>query len=817
MQHWLSRVFALTLVGVFGACTGQVGTPVEQSNSNSNSNSGGTVEPCDDGYARVAGECLDIDECLTVACGANATCQNQPGSYACVCNTGFQGDGTQCTALPNRCDDMAAILASDDYGCVGCHDQTPGDSGGGLDLLSEGVELRLLNQRSRKTSCRNELLIDATDWQNSMILKLVDPTRYAAWGDDPCTQPMPFVGTQVSEADIECFEQWVQTIVETTEAPPPLPEIPFDPMPVESAVAKTKFLVHGGPLTDAELAAAQNDDGELDQAALRRLIQEWMSTPQFERKVRDFLQLSLQQYEINPRNQRYRDQFDPITNNNGQPVAIDRDAFFANLEASFVRTAWNIVSSRGDFRDVVTTRRWQVTTAMLAALVYADRSNNGRDNRFAQFAHLTPADYSDWRDVTFTAATDESEVPQYANNAAFAASLRSIPDGGSLPLRAPRVGFFNTPTFFESWETNEDNQFRVTANQAVLTALDILFEAGDTTPQSNLNGLAEEHAQPETACYQCHRLLDPMRLEFSNVYTYRYRVRDTIETELAPSFAFQGYTAAPLNMDEFAQALVSHPRFPVAWVQKLCMWTNSQRCVEDDPEFVRLVNRFSADYDFMGLLLDMLTSPLVTGAEITDTHDGVEFFISVGRSNHMCNALETRIRAARADRCSAEGPDAAVCQVRDGIGCDENNTTRSMAQLISSDAYGRGAREFIQESVSGPFNARAMTELCTELADREVGGGNRTFSQQDISGSLDRMVEFIMGLPPTHPRYATARAVLQRSYDIGVNDTACPEGTDVIEANRTEVVCGYDLSTTRALYIPWILACSSPELAGQGL
>ena len=40
-------------------------------------------------------ECPDVDECkLGLAqCHPNASCVNQPGSFKCVCNRGFTGDG----------------------------------------------------------------------------------------------------------------------------------------------------------------------------------------------------------------------------------------------------------------------------------------------------------------------------------------------------------------------------------------------------------------------------------------------------------------------------------------------------------------------------------------------------------------------------------------------------------------------------------------------------------------------------------------------------------------------------------------------------
>ena len=824
MLRKTSPVIALALVGFAIGCSGRVGDVPDPQEPGPNNNNTTKPQVCQTGYERIDDTCQDIDECQASPCDANATCTNQLGSFECACNDGFQGNGTTCSAVANRCDDFTAVLA--DNGCVTCHDSTPGVEGGDLDLLSPGVGERLVARPSGNSSCNNQLLIDPANPGDSMVLKLIDPERHAAW-TNKCIGMMPFGRMGVPAADVTCFEQWVQEVADNyTPPPPPPPPPPFDAMPAESVLSKAKYILHGGAVTAAEIEGVTTDDGTLSRAGLRRVIESWRSTPEFQRKIESFLKLSLQQQEINPRTtnrgQAYRDQFDPINNNNGNFV-IDRTTFLQSLDEIFVRTAWQIVATGGDFRQVATTRRWQVTTAILAALVYADRARNPGD-RFKLLAHLQDSDYSDWRAVNFTQASAASEVPQFQNTAAFVANLRGIANGGSLPLRAPRVGFFNTPTFFESWETNDDNQFRVTTNQAILGALDILFEAGDTTNQANENGLATEHAQPDTACYQCHRLLDPMRLQFRNVYNFRYRMLDQPEAELAPSFAFQGFTATPLSMDDFGQALVSHPRFPTAWVQKLCMWANAQRCVETDPEFTRLVNHFVAsDYDLMDLVLEVFTSPLVTNAAATATHETNEFFVSAARSNHMCSALQTRIRSARTERCAAEqaaNPDAnpAVCNQRNNMGCNAINQTRAMAQLISEDGYGRGSREFIQESQSGPFNSRALLEICTVIATREVGGGNQTFTPADVNGSIDRMVRHVMGLPNTHPRFAAARDALRRAYDIGRATPRCSEnGGDVVDDNATDITCGFALSAVRALYISWILACSSPELAGLGI
>ena len=49
--------------------------------------------------------CIDIDECkethvdFTFECDMNAKCQNSYGSYYCVCNDGYEGDGKTCDRL----------------------------------------------------------------------------------------------------------------------------------------------------------------------------------------------------------------------------------------------------------------------------------------------------------------------------------------------------------------------------------------------------------------------------------------------------------------------------------------------------------------------------------------------------------------------------------------------------------------------------------------------------------------------------------------------------------------------------------------------
>ena len=40
---------------------------------------------------------LDRNECEESPCGNNATCNNTEGSYTCLCNNGYVGNGLQCS------------------------------------------------------------------------------------------------------------------------------------------------------------------------------------------------------------------------------------------------------------------------------------------------------------------------------------------------------------------------------------------------------------------------------------------------------------------------------------------------------------------------------------------------------------------------------------------------------------------------------------------------------------------------------------------------------------------------------------------------
>lgn len=734
-------------------------------------------------------------------------------------------------------------------GCTSCHNATPGVTGGELDLLSAGIGGRLLGRASNNPGCAEERLIDPERPEASLLLRLVSRERYPAPDGGCQVNPMPLgVLTNpelaMSSFHVDCVDQWVREVAAAHE---PVAQVsaPFDPAPAESAVAKAKYLLNGAAPTDTEITTARAADGGLNRDALRGLIDSWMRDgggsvrPAFESKMRDFLSLTLQQ-RASPvaNNFRYRSQLRPTVG--GAPTQIDRTALFASLPRVFQDTALGIVSRDEDFRRVVTTRRWYVTTATLAAIIYADRSDltNARDaipreQQFGNFAHLLEGDYSDWRHVRFAQA-DEASPPdlQYDNTAAFAASVRAVGEDDTLRLRAPRVGFFNTLEFFDNWLTNVDNQFRVTTSQTLIAALDLIFEAGDTTEQPSLAGLAEDHAQEGTACYACHRLLDPMRIQFQRFYTEGHNQARQQAAEDLASFAFHGHVASPLSsMDEFAEALVRHPRFATAWTQKLCMWANSTRCDEGDPEFQRVADTFAAGYDaassqddfrFSTLVRELMSSTLITGTEDSRNHQTQEFFVSATRRRHFCQAIDMRAAQVVQERCATEeGLPADFCEPRPSL-C--NGRLTNLARSLGEEGYGRGTRNLTTPSAPDPFQQRSVQEVCQLAASRMIGGGSQPLSSARGAelATVERFVRLVMGLPRVHPRHQQAHDQLRRTYQLLRAEPACSAQQDPIADNAQvpvdgEFVCGLGMGVTNALRATMTMACSSPDLMGLGL
>ncbi|MCB9548295.1 MAG: hypothetical protein H6706_20965 [Myxococcales bacterium] len=694
------------------------------------------------------------------------------------------------------CDPTAAIAV-----CRACHG--PQRAEAGLDLSPLGLADRLVGVESAR--CAGRLLIDPAEPERSLMLALVDPARYDAAGQPCGLGLMPPGSAGLAAEDVACLASWVDDVAGSVEPPPPP-----DDTPIDGALVKVKSLLTGGAPTAEERAAVVADP-----AALRALLTDWIETPAFEAKLQTFLQTALQQDFVGA----LEDQLDKPRGLRARLRRLE-----ANLAESFARTAVRIVRDRRPFTDILTTRDWELTTAATMALVYADQNANQRgqahtlvrrapadaprpvtvewmvenrtwvepsipqdcdfignlqsdqtldfllglircrgnqpDYRYENPA-LLDADFTDWRTITLSNANADNPPPVFYD-------LPTLRAATGVRLRVRRAGFFTTPAFLANFPTNDDNLFRVTTNQALIVALQTTFASGDPTEAFESDAVDDEHADPATECYGCHRLLDPMRVAMWDAFSPKYQ-RAQARTDFTAQFAFQGHRVeAPMQTPiAFGQALASHPRFKTAWVQRLCYWANSQACNEADPAFVAIADAFEASgYDLKALLVDLFASPLVLDVPL----------ISVTRANHFCPLVEERMG------------DATLCNgLGDALG------------LIPKDEFSRGDTVPAMASLPSTFGFAAAEALCQRLAGKLVGGANtgRPLNTAEPEAAVRQVVERLMGLHTGHPRHDAALAALQAHYEAA---RALPEATN-----------GSALREVAAV------ACLSPDVMGVGL
>jgi hypothetical protein len=399
-------------------------------------------------------------------------------------------------------------------------------------------------------------------------------------------------------------------------------------------------------------------------------------------------------------------------------------------------------------------------------------------------------DFDDWRMVTVRQPTAGESTSTFYD-------LPTLRQSNALVLNLPRVGFFTTPAFFANWQTNTSNTMRVTMNQTLIVALGAMFDGVDsTTPapdaDGGLPGLDLVHAGPGTACYVCHRLLDPTRSLLSSTYSWNYHAQDTASLVGQPGeFAFQGVVASPKTVFDLATILSTHPLFASAWVQKLCEYANSQPCETQDPEFVRVVKDFqSGGYSWKELVTDILSSPLTTGATTTQTTADEGETIAVSRRDHLCAALNFRFGFD--DICALLPTTTPV-----------SATIAQIARGLPSDGYGRGAVAPVLPNTPSLFYRSGTENMCEAVARLviDVAAGKQvatvTWSSANPGPAIADFVQIVMGLVPSDPRYGPALAILT-SHD---QAALAVQGT----------------TATEALQSTFIAACLAPSAVSLGM
>jgi hypothetical protein len=400
---------------------------------------------------------------------------------------------------------------------------------------------------------------------------------------------------------------------------------------------------------------------------------------------------------------------------------------------------------------------------------------DGQQNFKSTFS--TPEDLI-WRAVTVRAPMPGEKLTPFYD-------LKTLRTKDEIVVRMPRVGFFSTPAFFANWQTNKSNQARDAMNQTLVVAIGTSINPVDKGTSTVLDtGTDGEHSDPNSPCYSCHQTMDPMRLIFRKAFTYTYHLQQNPAQALDKSakFDFLGETAPLLSLDDLAQTLIKHPRYPIAWVQKLCYYANSDACAEDDPEFIRIAKAFAdSKFDFHTLVGELFSSPIITGAEKTKTRVDFGETVSISRQDHLCASLTNRLKLP-----------ASVC------GSIANATqAQAVANNIPSDGYLRGAEAPALSTDPTLFFRGAGETICQIAADIVVDKAPMSlYSSAKKDQAITDFVGNIMGLATGDPTSAPAMQILQDHYDAAIAAKATP---------------------TDALKSTFVLACTSPTSLAMGL
>ncbi|MEM9187594.1 MAG: hypothetical protein AAGF12_00360 [Myxococcota bacterium] len=722
---------------------------------------------------------------------------------------GSQPGGGQCGTT-----EVQEVFARN--GCLGCHNESPDLAGGGLDLMSARLTTRLMARPSRNPTCSDDFLLDPMEPGASLLLRTIAPDRYAGFGNESCVfSPMPLATEAVvPREDVNCLEEWIGQL--DGELPEPEVLVAHDAFTV---LSKVKYVLHGGVVTLEELEAVTAPDGSADPTALSEVVESWMETDEFHAKRRQFLELTLQQ---SPADTNYFFQY-----RNTRSIRLS--GLRENLRMGMIRTAERIIDANEDFRTIVTTRDWEMTTLLLLALKLGDNPPDKPDGKFRkdnpmndmrevlredETAYDVVADAEDWRTVTILhdpTSTHMTEGPDFMD-AAYAEELRSIPNGGTVTLRAPRLGFFTTPAFFQTWLTNRDNEFRVTANQALLIALGRTFTAGDPTLRNvGDEGVDLDLFPPGTECYGCHKNIEGMRVAWLSAFDPVHTRQRAPEAPFSDAdFSFQGLSMPIATLEDWAEAVASHPAFAKAWVLKVCQWASSIECDEHNETVRSLAEDFErSGHNLTHLIRAFFSSELVTHTSPTEGSEFPGAQVSIARSNHYCHAMRTRLSAIRAAEGGSPTSRADIC--------NRGNTQPILASSIPTEQWTRGAPEFHQPSSFGAMSAVSFQGLCA-LAAEDVAGRQGILPVNEPERALDVITADLLGFPRGSARYEARRETLQELYDRQVAVPICADAaalsTTLQEGSES---CGLGLDDEAALANIWTIVCQSPALTGVGL
>lgn len=430
-----------------------------------------------------------------------------------------------------------------------------------------------------------------------------------------------------------------------------------------------------------------------------------------------------------------------------------------------------------------------------AGVIYADGGNlpPGACDDLIDTSTLAVSDFSHWRMVTIRKpGAGEVPTPYWDSD-----TLRS---GTELLFNIERVGFFTTPSFLASWNTNTSNQARVTINQTLIVALNQAFDGTDGTQPLSTAAVDEAHLLP--GCINCHRQLDPMRQFFRHDYTIPFHEQIDAgglhETDagagnpnIPPQFVWGGVAQQGSSIADLARLLTQQSNVAAAWAQKLCQWGNSATCDASDPEFQRIVGVFqSSHFDWSSLVIELFSSPIVTYLEDTQTADTVGETFPIARQGHLCALLSNRLGIA--DICGLSPATSVPYNLR---------VATTVATAYPSDQFSRGQVSpsvFVLANDPNLFTRTGLENLCLSIATSVVDAPGSKYSSHQSQVAISDFVYNLMGL--TGDRATPMLQLLTDHY----NEALTEKGDAGV------------VTPTVALRSTFTLACLSPYVVGLG-
>ncbi len=388
---------------------------------------------------------------------------------------------------------------------------------------------------------------------------------------------------------------------------------------------------------------------------------------------------------------------------------------------------------------------------------------------------VTDADFEDWRLVTIRTPNPGEATDQFFD-------LVALREKSELILHTPRVGFFTSPAFLGLWLTNDANSHRVNMNQALIVALGQSFDEEDLFLPAFEDALDDEHAVPGTTCYACHSSLDPMRQFYRQSYTVWYGQQlDEVTKAIPAEFVFGTVQQPGEGVEDLASILADNPDFPEAWAQKLCYAVNSEACPQDSAEFEAVVEAFvQSGLDFRVLATELLSSPLITGAECLE--GGTGQLAGISRARHLCSALAARLNMDDA--------------------CSFNRTVRNLIGSVPDDGFSRATVEPVVIRSDDMFVRSAEEKICRELAVNRIGGEDFPINEPEVS--VLRLVTDLMGFTSSHPRHGDVLQLMTEHFE---NAMAAAQ-----ELGENDYRSRRD-----GLRSAFMVACQSPTVVGMGM